>query len=627
MAVIASRLWLVIRTAGAMLLVLGALSWASPGAAQGCSQAASQGTAPASWQSYCWINFAAYNDTTARTAGGQGFSVTLTDGAVLSFTVRNTGTPVIISTPAPSWTGAAVGNTAFLGIPGRPILYQQAGGTNTITISNILITPPPGVPAVTAYSFVIADAESSNNGESLRFITNGVGWVELDQVDPISGSIYPIRTGAGTTQYDITGVAGTVGAYIAGSNSPTQVSARLIGGGLQGIMFAVRFASIRLTKVISGARVDPLDQFRFEVRTTGSGTVLGSGTTSGTGLGPFPAAAVSLASGLPLTLVEAMAPGSVTPMSEYESRLTCTNASGSSTVLPNNVLTTNYNLGALQFGDALACTFTNRPFPHIRLQKLLGPGGRRFDTDQFTVRMRNGAAVIASATTTGTAATVTNGATAMTLVTAGTAYALDEIPAGSMADFSQYTQGLSCTNANASSATVLPAAYPGIVTPVLGDVITCSITNTRTAANATLVIDKTSVLLSDPVTGAASPFHIPGGVVRYSIRVANTGNLAVDAGSVFVVDTLPTTLAVDTSVAVTFTNGAIASGLSFAAATDVRYSNSGTAPTSFAACTYTPVTAVDPAIRHVCIRPTGTMAGATGAGQPSFTVSLTARVQ
>lgn len=603
------------------------LGWASPAAAQNCAPATSQGTAPPSWQTYCWINLSSYNDATARTAAGQAFSITLTDGTVLSFRIRNTGTPGIVSIAAPSWTGAAVGNTAFLGIPGRPILYQQAGGQNDLTISNITVTPPPGVPAVTAYSFVVADAESSNNGESLRFVTNGSPWVLLDDVPPISGSTYPTLTGIGSTQVDIGGVPGTVGAYIVGSNSPTTINVRIVGGGLQGVMFAVRFASIRLTKVISGARVNPTDQFTFQIRSTGSGAVLGTGTTTGSGLGPFPATAVSLASGLPLTLAESMAAGSASTLGQYETRLTCTNGNPSTTPLPVNVLTTNYNLGALQFGDALQCTFTNRPYPHLRVSKLLGTGGRQFNTDQFTVRIRNGSATIASATTSGTGSTVTGGATPMTQVAAGTGYTLDEIAAGTMADLSQYTQAMSCTNANGSSSTALGSGYPRTITPQLGDVISCSITNTRLPANANLIIEKSATLLSDPVTGSFSPFHIPGADVRYALRIYNSGTLAADAGSVFVYDTLPPGVMVNTTGSFTFTNGPIASGLSFAAASDVRYSNSAAAPASFAACTYTPTAQYDPAIRHICFRPTGTMAAATAAGQPSFTLAFDARVQ
>jgi hypothetical protein len=618
------------RMFAAMLLLACGLMISAPAAAQTCSPAASQGTAPASWQTYCWINFGSYSDTAARSVGGQNFSITLSDGAVLSFNVRVSGS-AIIAAAAPSWTGSAVGNSAFLGIPGNPILYQQAAGATTITISAIAITPPPGVSAVTAYMFVAADAESTDNSESIVFTTNGAAWQLLDAVPPITGSQMPSQSGIGSSIFTTggAGLTGNVGGYIIGSTSPTSITTTLNGGGLQGAMFAVRFASIRLNKQIVGARINAADQFTFEIRGAGPGGILmATGTSTGTSLGPFTAATLSLASGIPLRLVETMAPGSVTPLGEYESRLTCTNSnSSSSTVLPTNVLTTDYTMGALQFGDAIQCTFNNRPYPHIQLTKLLGAGGRRFNTDQFTVRVRNGATVVTSATTTGTGSTVTSGSTAMAQVAAGTAYSLDEIPAGSMADLSQYTQAMTCTNANVSSTTVLGTGYPRTITPQLGDVISCSITNTRLAANANLVLDKASSLLSDPVTGSVSPFHIPGASVRYALRVYNTGSLAVDAGTVFVYDTLPAGVAYDTSGAVTFTNGAVASGLSFNPATDVAYSSSAGPPANFAACNYTPITTVDPAIRHVCFRPTGTMAAASAAGQPSFTIAFTARVQ
>lgn len=315
-----------------------------PAFAASCSQAASQGTAPPSWQTYCWLDFSTYVDATAKTSAGQSFSYLLSDGATLTFNVRTTSTPPIVSIASPSWTGSAVGNTAFLGIPGRPILYSQAGGTSTFVFSNILITPPAGVSAVSAYSFVAADGESTNQGESITFNTNGAAWTILDQVDPISGSIYPTVTGAGTQTFTETGATGIVGGYIVGSNNPTTVTTTMVGGGLQGVMFAVRFASIKLNKQILGARVNPADQFKFNVNSTLSGTTMASGTTSGTGNGPFAAVVLSLASGVPLTLTETMAPGSVSPISKYRGSLTCTNGTaGSSTVIPTNVITKSYN--------------------------------------------------------------------------------------------------------------------------------------------------------------------------------------------------------------------------------------------------------------------------------------------
>lgn len=609
------------------LLWLLAAFWAAPAYAATCAPATSQGTAPASWQTYCWLDFSTYNDTTARTAAGQAFAITLSDGATLTFTVRTTGTPAIVSRASPSWTGAAVGNTAFLGIPGSPILYQQAGGTNVITISNIAITPPVGVAAASAYAFVAADAESTNNGESLSFNTNGGGWTILDQVNPISGSLYPSITGVGTATFTETGVAGTVGGYIVGSNNPTTITTTLVGGGLQGAMFAVRFASMRLTKQISGARINAADQFRYTIAATGSGTALASGTSTGSGNGPFLAASVSLATGISLTLSETMATGSVSALAKYSSRLTCTNGTaGSPTSLPTNVSTTSFNFGPLQFGDAVQCTFTNTAFPHITLTKALGSGGRQLAGDQFTLDIRAGTASIASTTTTGTGTTVTNGSTAQTQVAAGTAYSFAETAAGTTT-LGQYVATLGCTNAATGSSTTLPNTMSGTVTPAAGDIITCTITNTKIAANATLTATKFSTLISDPVNGTTNPKMIPGARLTYTISISNSGPLPVDSSTIFILDPLPSGIAYDGGIAPSFVDGTPSSGLSWNAATDIRFSNSTTGPpASFAACTYTPGAGVDTAVRYVCIRPSGVMAGAS-TGQPNFAISFGAQIR
>ncbi len=593
----------------------------TPAFAQSCSPATTQGTAPAGWETYCWLDFSSYNDVTARSVAGQNMAFTLTDGSVLSLNVQVTPTAAtgFNAIAAPSWTGAAVGNTAFIGIPGRPVLYTAAAGSKSVTFSNIVITPPPGSPAVTAYAFVAADAESTNQSENLQFVTNGGGWTVLDQVNPISGNTYPTTTGAGTNTFTETGVAGTVGGYIVGSNSPTTVTTNMLAGGLQGAMFAVRFASIKLNKQITGARINAADQFQFRVTSTSSGSTLATGTTSGTGNGPFAAAAVSLASGLSLTLSETMAAGSISALSQYSSRLTCTNSTSSSTPLPNNVLTTSYAFGALQFGDAVQCTFTNAAYPHIRLSKALG-SNRRFATDQFTVRIMNGAAVVASATTGGTTNVVTGGDTGLVQVNSGTAYSLDEIMSGP-GSLTQYTRVLGCTNGTNGVTTSFPTTVPGTITPVLGDVITCTITNTRLAGNATLVVTKTSAVLSDAVS-ASNPKAIPGAIIRYTITVQNTGSLQVDGNTIILQDPFPANFTLDASTPFTFTNGTPASGLNtFNQSTMVSYSSTGGAPYS------TPLgSGYNAIIRGFRFAPTGNMAAATAVGPSSFSISFVGRV-
>lgn len=132
--------------------------------------------------------------------------------------------------------------------------------------------------------------------------------------------------------------------------------------------------------------------------------------------------------------------------------------------------------------------------------------------------------------------------------------------------------------------------------------------------------------MSDPYRNTTNPLAIPGAVVRYSVGVSNSGNQAVTNNSIFIFDALPSQLSVGTASSPTFTQGTPTSGLTFNAATDICYSNSATTPASFAACTYTPVSAYDPAVRFVCFNPKGSMAASSGT-PPSFSVTFDAQVK
>jgi uncharacterized repeat protein (TIGR01451 family) len=604
-----------------------AFACAAPALAATCAPATSAGTAPASWQTYCWLDFSSYVDATARSTAGQNFSITLTDGAVLTFNLKATSTAstAVTAVASPSWSGAAVGNSAFLGIPGKPVLYTNVdGSTVTLVMSKILITPPAGVAAATAYAVVAADAESTNDGESLSFTTNGANWTLLDTVPGISGNTYPGTTNTGTT-FTETGTTGNVGGYIVGSNNPTTVSAKLVASGLEGAMFAVRFASLALNKSIAGLRFNAADQFSYRIATTSSGAILASGTTSGTATGPFANATVNFASALPVTLSEVMAAGSVSTLANYNAKLTCTNGNASSTtVLPSNITTTSYNFGGLVFGDAVQCKFTNAAVPRISLAKALG-GARVFVADQFKVNVVAGGTTVGTTTTTGTGSTVTNGSIPATVVTAATIYNLGEVAAGTTV-LTYYNAGIACTNTYTASPTALPTTLPAAVTPGYGDNISCTITNTPKPATATLTAVKTSTIVSDPMNGATDPKAIPGAVVRYAITVTNTGTAPVDISTVIITDPLPAGVSLSVATpTVVFTDGTPATNLQFNSASNVSYSNqvNGAAP-----FTYVTVNSggYDTAIRGVRIAPTGIMAGTTAAGSPSFTVTFLTRI-
>ena len=616
----------ILRCLLAVMLVLGALGWGGAAQAQNCGQATTQGTAPANWQTYCWLNLANYSDSAARTTAGQNLSFTLPDGSVLSFNMRVTGGgsgTAYNAVAAPSWSGAAVGNTAFIGIPGRPVLYTAAAVTRTVTLSNITVVPPAGASA-SIFSFIVADAESSNDGEALRMSTNGGAWQLLDSVPPISGSTFPTISGVGTSNVNITGVPGTVGGYILGSNSPTSVTVETVVGGLQGVMFAVRFASIRLQKTITGPRINAADQFRFEIVSNANNAVITSGTTSGSGGGVFSTVPVVMSAGLPVTVRETMAAGSVSTLAQYSARLTCVNTAGPTrSALPNNVEATSFNIGQLQFGEALVCTFTNGAHPRVRLIKTMGTS-RLFADDEFTIRIREGQTVIAQRTTEGSGSTITNGDTGFVQVVAGTGYILDEIAAGT-ANLGNYSATMTCTNTFTGSATTLPTAVGATITPRLGDTVTCTIRNSQ-RSTAVLVTTKTSTVISDPVNGTTNPKLIPGAIVEYVITVRNVGTGRPDDASITIIDSMPANMAFATATPVSFTNGSPSSGLgTFNASTMVSYSS---APSGGAPYTYTPSGAFDANVRAIRIIPSGRMNAATSAtSQPSFTIRFRARVQ
>src|SRR3569833_1743128 len=95
-----------------LLTVWAACLVATPAAAACCGFASSLGCSGSSdWQTYSWLDLSSYNDTTAHSGGGQNFSFTLPDGTIMTFNMKVTGATSVAST-SPSWSGAAVGNTA-----------------------------------------------------------------------------------------------------------------------------------------------------------------------------------------------------------------------------------------------------------------------------------------------------------------------------------------------------------------------------------------------------------------------------------------------------------------------------------------------------------------------------------
>jgi uncharacterized repeat protein (TIGR01451 family) len=386
------------RWAGAVLVGLAA--WLAPGLALAntCAPAQSAGTAPSDFRNYCWLDFSGYSDTAAR-GGGQNYTFNLPDGSTLSMTVSTTlsaisgvngyyscrghgphqtcsyvppdlsGYTAINASPVPTWSGAAFGNVAFLGIPGLPVLYEATQGSSvTVTLSNITVTPPAAGHGVglAAYSMIVGDGESTNSGESLTYTTNGSGWKQLSQIP--NGAYYPSLSGVGTTTVTETGTqTGNSGSYVFGSfNNPTTISFSMVGSGLQGVVVGIRYAAISVVSQFAGPRINPADQITYSLKAI-DGSVIEQNSTSGTAQSGFaPASIPTITASYPFELYENMAAGSVDTLASYDISLSCVNNSttGSSTVLPTNVQANQFTIPSLQYGDAIVCTFTNTPLAY-----------------------------------------------------------------------------------------------------------------------------------------------------------------------------------------------------------------------------------------------------------------------
>lgn len=147
----------------------------------------------------------------------------------------------------------------------------------------------------------------------------------------------------------------------------------------------------------------------------------------------------------------------------------------------------------------------------------------------------------------------------------------------------------------------------------------------------TLVVAKTSQVISDPINNAVNPKRIPGSVQLYSIVITNQGPGTVDASTLAITDPVPANSALFVSTAsgdpVVFIDGTPPSGLTYNYAAHVAYSNQ---PGGGAPYNYTPVPdadGFDPNVTGLRIAPAGVMSAASGAGNPSFTVRFRVRLQ
>ena len=308
----------------------------------------------------CWLDMSSYVEATAETSAGQAMTVALPGGYTVSFTVNTSpvaGAPPfspVKATAFPTWSGAYIGNKAYTGTPGKPALYMTtSGGTTQITLSNITVVDSAGV-KVTGYGLVVADAESSDNGEYLKFGSNvALNQLQIPGDTPLcAGGL----SGLGTTAVNCMGSNSTGGNALAvTATAPSTVTATMHGSGLQAEAFAVVTSKLELTKSVAG-RINPTDSFNLSIQAS-NGTTLGSATTGTSKSADTGQVTVLSGAGAGFTMTESATPGTPTLLSNYTPTWSCTDNGAPLSVSPTGAGSTVSVSPAV--GDFILCTVTN----------------------------------------------------------------------------------------------------------------------------------------------------------------------------------------------------------------------------------------------------------------------------
>jgi uncharacterized repeat protein (TIGR01451 family) len=186
---------------------------------------------------------------------------------------------------------------------------------------------------------------------------------------------------------------------------------------------------------------------------------------------------------------------------------TCVNAAGATV---GSLAGSTYTITGAEIGASVSftCTFTNSKLPILRLQKAL-PSGRFVATDQFALTIA-GTGGPASVTTTGAGVTATGVAT-LNPGAIGAIYTLSETGVAGT-NLGDYVTTYSCSNALTGGQTPSGSGASFTVTAVVGDDLTCALSNTRNL-KADLSISKTNSVGT----------LVSGTTTTYTIVVNNAG--------------------------------------------------------------------------------------------------------
>lgn len=255
-------------------------------------------------QRVCWLDMSKFNPETAKTNAGQKMTVNLGGGLTMSFIAHYSGNRKVVASGVPTWDERTThpgeaGHHAIFGVEGysdfptesKPALYQENGYRNDskIRLSDITIKNGQDV-ANLQYSFVMADAESTNQNEQMVYTSDSaitqLGFYPTD--DSNYGFCKSQSSDADTTMTctgkDGDGVPQGIRLYT--TSTPTQVSIEMKNSGpgsRQGAAFGVIFSQAVAKITVNGlASGDTSATFRAGVSNDEVGSLESDSISSNT---------------------------------------------------------------------------------------------------------------------------------------------------------------------------------------------------------------------------------------------------------------------------------------------------------------------------------------------------------
>lgn len=224
-------------------------------------------------QRVCWLDMSKFSSETAKENAGQKMTVNLGGGLTMSFTAQYSGNRTVVASEVPTWDERTyqgeAGHHAIFGVEGysdfpagsKPALYQNDGYQNDsrIQLSKITIAKDGQNVTNLQYSFVMADAESTNKDEQMVYASSSA----ITQLGsyPTDGSNYSFcKPQFSTDNQTITctgkdGDSVPQGIRLYTTSTPTQVSIEMKNSGYgsrQGAAFGVIFSQAVAKITVNG---------------------------------------------------------------------------------------------------------------------------------------------------------------------------------------------------------------------------------------------------------------------------------------------------------------------------------------------------------------------------------------